>query len=33
MEDDVDEVPDSYFDRATAGVFDRIDNGKAGVIP
>ena len=33
VEYDVDELPDSYFAKAAAGLFDKIDNGKAGVIP
>ena len=33
VEYDVDELPDSYFAKAAAGVFDKIDNGKAGVLP
>ena len=33
MEDDVDELPDSYFSKAAAIVFDKIDNGKNGVLP
>ena len=31
-EDDVDEIPDSYFSKSTASVFDKIDNSKAGVL-
>ena len=33
MEDDVDELPDSYFSKAAARLFDKIDHGKSGVIP
>ena len=33
VEDDVDELPDLYFSKAAARVFDKIDNGKAGVLP
>ena len=33
MEDDVDEHPDSDFSKAAARVFDKIDNGKASVLP
>ena len=33
MEDDVDEIPDSDFSKSAARVFDKIDNGKAGVLP
>ena len=33
VEDDVNELPDSDFSKAAARVFDRIDNGKAGVLP
>ena len=33
MEDVVDELPDSDFDKAAAIVFDKIYNGKSGVLP
>ena len=33
MEDDIDELPDSYFSKAAARVFDKIYNGKDGVLP
>ena len=33
MDDDVDELPDSDFSKSAARLFDKIDNGKAGVIP
>ena len=33
MEYDIDELPDSDFTKAAVGVFDKIDNGKAGVLP
>ena len=33
VEDDVDELPNSYFDKAAAMIFDQIDNGKNGVLP
>ena len=33
MEDDVYELPDTYFSKAAAIIFDKIDNGKDGVIP
>ena len=33
VEYDVDELPYSYFSKAAARVFDRIDNGKDGVLP
>ena len=33
MEDDVDEIPDSDFSKAAARVFDKIDNGKYGILP
>ena len=32
VEDDVDELPDSYFAKAAARLFDKIYNGKAGVL-
>ena len=32
VEDGVDELPDSYFTKAAARVFDKIYNGKAGVL-
>ena len=32
VEDDVYEFPDSYFSKASARVFDEIDNGKADVL-
>ena len=33
VEYDVDEITDSDFSKATARVFDKIDNGKAAVLP
>ena len=33
VEDDVDELPDSDFSKTAARVFDKIDNGKDGVLP
>ena len=33
VEDDIYEIPDSYFSKAAARVFDKIDHGKDGVIP
>ena len=33
VEDDVDEVPDSDFSKASARVFNKIDNCNAGVLP
>ena len=33
MEDDVDELTESYFVKATARVYDNIDNRKASVLP
>ena len=33
MEDDVYELPDSDFAKASARVFGKIDNGKDGVLP
>ena len=33
MEDDVDELPDSDFSKSSARVFDKIDNGKCGILP
>ena len=33
VEDDVYELPDSDFSQAAARVFDKIDNGKDGVLP
>ena len=33
VEDDVDELPYSYFSKAAERVFDGIDNGKDGVLP
>ena len=33
VEDDVDELPDSDFSKSAVRVFDKIDNGKAGVLP
>ena len=32
VKDDVDEITDSYFPKAAVRVFDKIDNGKDGVI-
>ena len=33
VEDDVDELPDSYFSKASAREFDKIDNRKDGFLP
>ena len=33
VEDYVDELPDSYFSKATTIIFDKIDNGKDAVLP
>ena len=33
VEDDVDELPDSYFSKAASRVFDKIDHGKYGFLP
>ena len=33
VEDDLDELPDSDFSKDTAIIFDKIDNGKDGVLP
>ena len=33
VEDDVDELPDSDFSQATTRVFDKIYNGKDGILP
>ena len=33
VEDDIDELPDSDFSRATVRLFYEIDNGKAGLLP
>ena len=33
VEDDVDELPDSDFSKATAILLDKIDNSKDGVLP
>ena len=33
LEDDIDELPDSDFSRATVRLFYEIDNGKAGLLP
>ena len=33
VEDDVDELPASDFSNVAAGVFDKIENGKDGVLP
>ena len=33
VENDVDELPDSDFSKAAARLFNRIYNGKAGVLP
>ena len=32
VEDDIDELPNSNFSRATVRLFDEIDNGKAGLL-
>ena len=33
VEDSVDKFPDSYFSKAATRVFNKIDNGKDGIIP
>ena len=33
VEYDIDELPDEDFTKASARVFNEIDNGKAGVVP
>ena len=33
VEDDIDELPDSYFSKTAARVFDEIGHGKASVLP
>ena len=33
VEDDIDELPDSYFFKSTGRVFGNIDNGKSSVLP
>ena len=33
VDDDVDKFPDTYFAKAAARVFDKIDNAKDGVLP
>ena len=33
VEDDIDELPDSDFSRATVRLFYEIDNGRAGLLP
>ena len=33
VEDDIDELPNSDFSRATVRLFDEIDNGEAGLLP
>ena len=33
VEDDIYELPYSYFSKAAAIIFDKIDNGKDGVLP
>ena len=33
VEDDVDEISDSDISKASAKIFDKIDNGKDGVLP
>ena len=33
VEDDIDELPDSYYAKAAGRVFDEIGHGKAGVLP
>ena len=33
MEDDADELPGSDFSKAATRVFDKMDHGKAGVLP
>ena len=33
VEDDVDELPDSYFSKSAEISFDVIDHGKDGVLP
>ena len=32
VEDDVDELPDSDFAKSATKIFDKIDNGKSGVL-
>ena len=33
VEDEVDKIPDSYFFKAAARVFDKLDNEKSGILP
>ena len=33
VEDNIDEITNSDFSRATVRLFDEIDNGKAGLLP
>ena len=33
VEDDIDELPDSYFAKDAARVFDKINHWKSGVLP
>ena len=33
MEDDLDELTDSYFSKASARLYDKIDNEKDGILP
>ena len=33
VEDDIDELPDSYFSRSTVRLFDEVHNGKAVLLP
>ena len=33
VKNDIYELPDSYFVKAIARVFDKIENGKGGVLP
>ena len=33
VEDNIDELPDSYFAKSAAIIFDKIDHGNDGVLP
>ena len=33
VEDDINELPDSDFSKSAVRIFDKIDNGKCGVLP
>ena len=33
MEEDVDKLPDPYFSKSAAIIFDKIDNGEDGILP